>query len=82
MLYYKEYNKKVFAIFSKAVREARVVGVNSNVRGVVVGKRLRFETAGQAHPIVVDIRKRDIFEDEEVANKTFFVRSLEGEYND
>ena len=81
-LSYKGRNSIVFAIFSKAVRQALVVGVNSNCRGCVVGKRLRFESSDQAHPIVVDVRKRDIFKDEEDANKTFFIRSLEGEYNE
>ena len=81
-LSYKANNSIVFAIFSKAVRQALVVGTNTNCRGVVVGKRLRFESTDMAHPTIVDIRKRNIFKDEEKANMTFFMRTLEGEYNE
>ena len=81
-LSYKGYNSIVYAIFSKAVRQALVVGVNTNCRGIVVGKQLRFESTDLKNPIIVDIRKRDIFKDEEKANMTFFMRTLEGEYNE
>ena len=83
-LSYKGYNDKVFVIFGGEVREAFVVGVNSNARGVVVGKRVRIpgksiETGQPTLPTVTDILKGIIFTDEEVANKTFFTLRLKGE---
>lgn len=82
-LSYRGNNSIVYAIYSNAVRQALVVGVNSNCRGVVMGKRLRFNIgAAESTPIIEDVRKRNIFKDEEDANKAFFMRSLEGEYNE
>jgi len=81
-LSYKGHNDKVFAIFDGNVRKASVVGVNTNIRGVVVGKRLRLFEENAPHPVVTDVLKRNIFTDEEKAKKTFFTRSLKGEYHD
>ena len=80
-LSYKSYGEEVFAIFAGAVRPAKVVGVNTNIRGVVVGKRLHFPTV-DGSPVSTNVRKRDIFNDEEKAKQAFFLRSLEGEYSD
>ena len=81
-LSHKGLKDTVFVIFDKGVRKASVLGTNSNIRGVVTGKSVRIYEKGAPHPIQSDVLKRNIFVDEEVANKTFFTRSLKGEYSE
>ncbi len=84
-LSYKGHGKSVFVIFGGRVREASVIGTNSNNRGIVVGNRLMVpaleidELGGPSLPLTTDFQKRDIFKDEEVANKALFTRKLKGE---
>lgn len=84
-LSYKNHGKKVFVIFGGKVRTGAVVGTNSNNRGVVVGNRIQVpavetsECGTHTLPLVTDFKKRDIFKDEEVANKALFTRKLKGE---
>jgi len=84
-LSYKGHGAKVFVIFGGQVRQASVVGTNSNNRGMVIGKRIRVpaietsECGEPTFPLVTNFTKRDIFEDEEVASKALFTRKLKGE---
>ncbi len=84
-LSYRGGGKSVFVIFGGRVREALVIGTNSNNRGVVIGNRIMVpaleidEIGGPSLPLTTDFKKRDVFEDEEVANKALFTRKLKGE---
>lgn len=85
-LSYKGYNDEVFAIFNGKVYSASVVGAIANNRGAVTSKRLRFEPTDQDNPILADIgpivaeiRKRYIFQDEDTAKKALFTFKLKGE---
>lgn len=84
-LSYRGRNEKVFIIFGGQVRQAIVVGTTSNNRGMVIGKRIQVlaleisEHGGPTLPLITNFEKKDIFEDEEVANKALFTRKLKGE---
>lgn len=80
---YKGYNEPVFVIFDGVVHNAFITGTNQ-ARGVVTGFRVRIPKAKDRfdRPVSTDVLKRNVFKDEEVANRTYFTRSLEGEYND
>lgn len=84
-LSYRGQGKNVFVIFGGRVRKASVVGTNSNNRGAVVGNRVRIPSSltndfgGPTLPLLTNFIKKDIFEDEEAANKALFTRKLKGE---
>jgi len=80
---YKGYGEEVFVIFNSVIHPAKITGVNQQ-RGVVTGFHVHIPTAKDRfdNPVSTDIKKRNVFKDEEVANRAYFTRSLEGEYND
>lgn len=84
-LTYKGQGRKVFVIFGGRVRAAAVIGTNSNKRGAVVGNRIQIPAVETSEcglptlPLTTDFVKKDIFEDEEAANKALFTRKLKGE---
>ena len=79
----KGYGEEVFVIFDSVIHPAKITGTNQ-VRGVVTGFKVYIPTAKDrfGHAVSADVKKRNVFKDEEVANKTYFTRSLEGEYHD
>ena len=82
---YAGHGKKVFVIFGGKVRTGAVIGSNANNRGVVIGNRIQVpavetsECGTATLPLTTDFKRKDIFEDEEVANKALFTRKLKGE---
>lgn len=81
----KSYGEEVFVIFGGAIHSAKITGTNQATgRDHVVGFKVYISTATDRwdQPVSTDIRKRNVFKDEEEAKKTFFIRTLEGEYNE
>ena len=84
-LSYKSYGEEVFVIFGGVVHSAKITGTNqASGRDHVVGFRVYIQTAQDrfGKPVSTDLRKRDVFKDEEIAIYTFFTRSLKGEYSE